>query len=64
MSEQRPAARAAGAGMFLLAALIVCAVLGLGAGWLAGNALAGAAVGFAIGVPLSFYLVYREYRDI
>jgi len=50
--------------MFLLAALIVCAILGLGAGWLAGNALAGAAVGFAIGVPLSFYLVYREYRDI
>jgi hypothetical protein len=50
--------------MFLLAALILCAVLGLGAGWLAGNALAGAAAGFAIGVPLSFYLVYRQYRDI
>jgi membrane protein implicated in regulation of membrane protease activity len=64
MSEQRPTARAAGAGMYLLAALIVCAALGLGAGWLAGNALAGAAVGFAIGVPLSFYLVYRQYRDI
>jgi membrane protein implicated in regulation of membrane protease activity len=64
MGEQRPAARAAGAGMFLLAALIVCAALGLGAGWLAGNALAGAGVGFAIGVPLSFYLVYRQYRDI
>jgi hypothetical protein len=64
MGEQRPAARAAGAGMYLLAALIVCAALGLGAGWLAGNALAGAAVGLAIGVPLSFYLVYRQYRDI
>ena len=64
MGEQRSAARAAGAGMYLLAALIVCAALGLGAGWLAGNALAGAAVGFAIGVPLSFYLVYRQYRDI
>ena len=64
MGEQRPAARAAGAGMYLLAALIVCAALGLGAGWLAGNALAGAAVWFAIGVPLSFYLVYRKYRDI
>ena len=50
--------------MFLLAALIVCIGLGLGAGWLAGNIVAGALVGIVFGVPLSFYLVYRQYRDI
>lgn len=64
MGEQRPAASAALAGIFLLAALVLCAGLGLGAGWLVGSTLGGAAVGFAIGVPLSFYLVYRTYRDI
>jgi hypothetical protein len=64
MSEQRPAASAATAGIYLLAALLVCAGLGLGAGRLVGNTLAGAAVGFVIGVPLSFFLVYRQYRDI
>lgn len=64
MREQRPAASAATAGMFLLAALLVCAGLGLGVGWLVGSTLAGAAVGLVIGVPLSFYLVYRTYRDI
>jgi hypothetical protein len=42
----------------------VCTGLGLGAGWLVGSRLGGAAVGFVIGVPLSFYLVYRTYRDI
>ncbi|MDX6523396.1 MAG: hypothetical protein QOI17_909 [Gaiellales bacterium] len=64
MGEQRPAASAALAGIFLLAALVVCTGLGLGAGWLVGSRLGGAAVGFVIGVPLSFYLVYRTYRDI
>jgi hypothetical protein len=64
MGEQRPAASAAGAGFYLLVALILCVGLGLGAGWLLGNVLVGAAVGFVIGVPLSFYLVYRQYREI
>lgn len=64
MGEQRPAASAAGAGFYLLAALTLCVGLGLGAGWMAGNVLVGAAVGFVIGVPLSFYLVYRRYREI
>ncbi|HET7428953.1 MAG TPA: hypothetical protein VFJ66_05840 [Gaiellales bacterium] len=64
MGEQRPAASAATAGMFLLAALIVCIGLGLGVGWLAGSIVAGAVVGLVVGVPLSFYLVYRQYRDI
>jgi hypothetical protein len=50
--------------MYLLSALVICAALGLGAGWAAGHAAVGAAIGFAIGVPISFYLVYRQYRDI
>jgi hypothetical protein len=64
MADRRPAASGATAGVFLLSALVVCAALGLGAGWLAGHAYVGAAVGFAVGVPVSFYLVYRQYRDI
>jgi hypothetical protein len=64
MGEQRPAASAATAGMFLLAALLLCVGLGLGAGWLVGSVVGGAAAGFVIGIPLSFYLVYRQYRDI
>lgn len=64
MGEQRPAASAATAGMFLLAALIVCIGLGLGVGWFVGNIVVGALIGVVFGVPLSFYLVYRQYRDI
>jgi hypothetical protein len=64
MGEQRPAASAATAGMFLLAALLLCVGLGLGAGWLVGSVVGGGAVGAVIGIPLSFYLVYRQYRDL
>ncbi|MDX6533533.1 MAG: hypothetical protein QOJ13_3612 [Gaiellales bacterium] len=64
MSEQRPAASAALAGMFLLAALITCAAAGLGIGWLAGSPTVGVIAGAMVGIPLSFYLVYRQYRDI
>jgi hypothetical protein len=64
MSEQQPAAPAATAGMYLLAALVTCVALGLGAGWLLGAAIVGAVVGALIGIPLSFFLVYRRYRDI
>mgnify|MGYP003910614537 CR=1 FL=1 len=36
----------------------------LGVGWLAGAPAVGAAIGAALGVPSSFYLVYRRFRDI
>jgi hypothetical protein len=62
--ESRPDASAAGAGMFLLAALLLCVGLGLGAGWLLGSPAVGAVIGAVVGVPLSFYVVYRRYRDI
>jgi Na+/glutamate symporter len=64
MSEQRPASSAAFAGMFLLAALITCAAAGLGIGWLAGSPTVGVIAGGMVGIPVSFYLVYRQYRDI
>ena len=64
MQDKRPAASAAFAGIYLLAALLTCVGLGVGAGWLAGSPRLGAIVGAAAGVPISFYLVYRQYRDI
>ena len=64
MSEQRPAASAATAGIYLLVALVACVALGLGGGWLLGAPAVGAGVGAVIGIPGSFYLVYRQYRDI
>jgi 4-hydroxybenzoate polyprenyltransferase len=60
----RPAASGAMAGIHLLAALLVCVGSGLGIGWLAGSPAVGAAVGAVIGIPASFYLVYRTYRDL
>jgi hypothetical protein len=38
--------------------------IGLGAGWLAGAPAIGGAIGAVLGVPFSFYLVYRRFRDI
>lgn len=64
MSEQRPAASAALAGIYLLAALVTCAALGLGIGWLAGSPTVGVIAGAVVGIPVSFYLVYRQYRNI
>jgi hypothetical protein len=64
VNGKRPAASGALAGFFLLAALVVCVGLGVLAGWAVGQVVAGAVAGAAVGIPLSFYLVYREYRDI
>jgi hypothetical protein len=64
VAGRRPAASAALAGVYLMAALVCFVGGGLLLGWLAGQAAAGAVAGGVIGVPVSFYLVYREYRDI
>jgi Na+/glutamate symporter len=64
MNEQRPAASAALAGVYLLAVLITCAAAGLGIGWMAGSPTVGVIAGGLVGIPVSFYLVYRRYRDI
>jgi hypothetical protein len=52
------------AGFYLLAALAVCVGIGLLIGWAVGAPVAGAVGGAVVGVPSSFYLVYREYRDL
>ena len=64
MGARRPAASAVFAGLYLLSALLACVGAGLGLGWLAGSIVAGGVAGALIGIPLSFYLVYREYRDL
>ena len=60
----KPAPSGALAGIYLLSALVLFAVVGLAGGWAAGHPAAGAAIGTAIGVPISFYFIYRLYRDI
>jgi hypothetical protein len=60
----KPAASAALAGIYLFSVLALCTGIGLGAGWLTDQLAAGAALGVAIGVPTSFYFVYRRYRDL
>jgi hypothetical protein len=52
------------AGIYLLAALALFVGTGLGVGWLAGAPAIGGAIGAALGVQVSFYLVYRRFRDI
>jgi hypothetical protein len=61
---EKPSASGATAGFFLLAALIVFVGAGLVVGWAIGYPVAGGAVGAVIGIPVSFYLVYRQYRDL
>lgn len=60
----KPAASGALAGFFLLTVLVLCIAIGFGVGWAIGHRAAGAAVGALIGIPTSFYLVYRQYRDL
>jgi hypothetical protein len=60
----KPVASGATAGIFLLSALVVFAGAGLVVGWAIGYPIAGGAAGAMIGIPVSFYLVYRRYRDL
>lgn len=60
----KPVASGATAGIFLLSALVVFTGVGLVVGWAIGLPVAGGAVGAVVGIPVSFYLVYRRYRDL
>jgi hypothetical protein len=64
MGDKPPAASGALAGIYLLSALVVCVGTGLVLGWAAGNIVAGGAAGAVVGIPLSFYLLFRQYRNI
>ena len=50
--------------MFLLSAVLVCALLGTGAGALFGLALAGGIVGTMIGFGVGIALVIIRYRNL
>jgi hypothetical protein len=60
----KPVGAGATAGIFLLTALVVCVGVGLVVGWAVGYPVAGGVCGAVIGIPFSFYLVYRQYRDL
>jgi hypothetical protein len=61
-----PAARQtfapAGAGMLLLAALVLAIGVGCLVGWAAGSVALGALGGAVVGIPLGVFAVYRRYR--
>jgi len=54
----------AGAGMFLLSAVLTCAAIGTGVGVLAGSLLAGGIVGTMIGFAVGIALVIVRYRNL
>lgn len=54
----------AGAGMFLLSAVLICAAAGTGAGALAGSPLAGGIVGTMLGFGVGIALVIVRYRNL
>ena len=54
----------ASAGMFLLSAVLLCALMGTGAGALLGSALAGGIVGTMIGFVAGIALVIVRYRNL
>ena len=54
----------AGAGMYLLSAVLTCAALGAAAGALLGSALAGGIAGTLIGFGAGIALVIVRYRNL
>ena len=62
--EPRPTLNPAGAGMLLLAAIVLCVLAGAGIGWVVGSAGLGALGGAVVGIPLGVFAVYRRYRGV
>jgi F0F1-type ATP synthase assembly protein I len=60
----RPTLNPAGAGMLLLAAIVLCVLVGAAIGWVAGFAGLGALGGAIVGIPLGVFTVYRRYRGV
>ena len=62
--SDRKSASPAGAGALLIGAILACAAVGLGMGFVVGApALLGLAGGF-IGVGVGFWLVHDRFRDL
>ena len=62
--EPRPTLNPAGAGMLLLAAMVLCIAVGALIGWAAGSWTLGALGGAIVGIPVGVLAVYRRYRGV
>ncbi len=59
-----PGRQAGAAGTILVGSIVLCAVVGLGAGALVGAPALLAILGGAVGLAVGFWLVYSRFRDI
>jgi hypothetical protein len=50
--------------MLLLAAIVLCVLVGAAIGWAAGSWGLGALGGAVAGIPLGVFAVYRRYRGV
>jgi hypothetical protein len=60
----RGRADAATAGTLLVGAIVLCALVGLGAGALVGAPAPLAILGAGVGLVAGFWIVYSRFRDI
>lgn len=59
-----PRAQAAAAGITLVSAIVLCAVIGFAVGSLAGAPALLAVIGGFAGIGVGFTLVYRRFKDL
>jgi len=64
MTNDRPPARGAVAGSILIAAILLCAGIGLGAGALVGAPVPLLLVGLGVGFAAGIALVRAHFRDL
>lgn len=62
--QRPPTMRGAVAGSLLLAAIVLCAAIGLGIGALVGAPVPLGLAGLFAGVPIGIVLVARRFRDL
>ncbi len=62
--EPRPTLNPAGAGMLLLAAMVLSIAVGALIGFAAGSWALGALGGAIAGIPVGVFAVYRRYRGM
>jgi hypothetical protein len=62
--DDKPPNRGAVAGTLLVAAIVLCAAIGLGLGELVGAPAPLAIVGVFVGLGAGFAIVYQRFKDI
>lgn len=63
-TKETPSAQAATAGISLISAIVLCALLGFAVGSLAGIPALLTVVGGFIGIGVGFAIVYRRYKNL